>query len=159
MNCFSVFDHFVGSALKGLKAPSVKIIWDIVFKNGPSKICGRQPLKNSKGYGLRKADYTPLNFFKAVFRKFYLVHSWKLTLEKILTANVSVSRNGDSCTFPNWCDGTVFVPKQKKFQPKKYFCKPLNTDVLQTLESASEENISDSNTKNDNFDMKYIKKE
>ena len=23
-----------------------------VFKNGPSKICGRQPLKNLKGYGL-----------------------------------------------------------------------------------------------------------
>ena len=22
-----------------------KIIWDKVFKNGPSKICGRQPLK------------------------------------------------------------------------------------------------------------------
>ena len=25
-----------------------------VFKNGPSKICGRQPLKNLKGYGLLK---------------------------------------------------------------------------------------------------------
>ena len=24
----------------------VKFIWDKVFKNGPSKICGRQPLKN-----------------------------------------------------------------------------------------------------------------
>ena len=27
-------------------------IWDKVFKNGPSKICGTQPLKNLKGYGL-----------------------------------------------------------------------------------------------------------
>ena len=27
------------------------IIWDKVFKNGPSKICGRQPLKKLKGYG------------------------------------------------------------------------------------------------------------
>ena len=27
-------------------------IWDKVFKNGPSKICGRQPLKNLKRYGL-----------------------------------------------------------------------------------------------------------
>ena len=27
-------------------------IWDKVFKNEPSKICGRQPLKNLKGYGL-----------------------------------------------------------------------------------------------------------
>ena len=26
-------------------------IWDKVFQSGPSKICGRQPLKNSKGYG------------------------------------------------------------------------------------------------------------
>ena len=26
--------------------------WDNVFKNGPSKICGRQPLKNLKGHGL-----------------------------------------------------------------------------------------------------------
>ena len=28
--------------------------WDKVFKSGPSKICGRQPLKNLKGYGLLK---------------------------------------------------------------------------------------------------------
>ena len=75
MNCLSVFDHSLGSVLKRLKAPSVKIIWDKAFKNGPSKICGRQPLKNSNGYGLRKADYTPLTFFKPVFHKFYLVHS------------------------------------------------------------------------------------
>ena len=27
-------------------------IWDKVFKNAPSKICGREPLKNSKEYGL-----------------------------------------------------------------------------------------------------------
>ena len=27
-------------------------IWDRVFKNGPSKICGRQPLKDLKGYDL-----------------------------------------------------------------------------------------------------------
>ena len=29
-----------------------------VFKNGPSKICGRQPLKNLKGYGLPKQTYS-----------------------------------------------------------------------------------------------------
>ena len=29
-------------------------IWDEVFKNEPSKICGRQPLKNLKEYGLLK---------------------------------------------------------------------------------------------------------
>ena len=35
------------------------IIWDELFKNGPSKICGRQPLKNLKGQGLPKTDQTP----------------------------------------------------------------------------------------------------
>ena len=29
-------------------------MWDKVFKNGPRKICGRQPLKSLKGYGLHK---------------------------------------------------------------------------------------------------------
>ena len=29
------------------------IIWDKVLKSGSSKICGRQPLKNLKGYGLQ----------------------------------------------------------------------------------------------------------
>ena len=28
----------------------MRLIWDKVFKNGSSKICGRQPLKNGKGY-------------------------------------------------------------------------------------------------------------
>ena len=39
-------------------------MWDKVFKSGPSKICGRQPLKNLKGYGadhfkrLSSTDFT-----------------------------------------------------------------------------------------------------
>ena len=36
-------------------------IWDKVFKNRPSKICRRHPLKNLKGFCLPKADHT---FFK-----------------------------------------------------------------------------------------------
>ena len=46
------------------------IRWDKLFKNGPSKICGRQPLKNLKGFNLSKADHTPSNFLKVVFHKF-----------------------------------------------------------------------------------------
>ena len=46
--------------------------WDKIFKNGPSKICGKQPLKNLKWYGLLHIT----SFLKAVFQKFYLVHSW-----------------------------------------------------------------------------------
>ena len=37
-------------------------ICDKVSKNGPSKICGKQPLKNLKGYYLLKADHNPYNF-------------------------------------------------------------------------------------------------
>ena len=32
--------------LAGEKYSDVEDIWDKLFKNGPSKICGRQPLKN-----------------------------------------------------------------------------------------------------------------
>ena len=31
-------------------------IWDKVFKNGPTKICGRQSLKNLNRYGLLKQN-------------------------------------------------------------------------------------------------------
>ena len=34
------------------------MIWDKVYKNGPSKICGRQPLKNLKEYGLSSKNFT-----------------------------------------------------------------------------------------------------
>ena len=33
-------------------------IWNKVFKNGPSKICGRQPSKILKGYGLLSFSFT-----------------------------------------------------------------------------------------------------
>ena len=54
--------------MKLIKKMAAIIIWDKVFKNRLNKFCGRQPLKNFKGYGL-------LNFKKAVFHKIYLVHS------------------------------------------------------------------------------------
>ena len=38
-------------------------IWDKVFENGPSKLCGIQLLKNLKGYSLLwKADHILSNF-------------------------------------------------------------------------------------------------
>ena len=33
---------------------AIQTIWDKVSKSGPSKICGRQPLKYLKGYGVFK---------------------------------------------------------------------------------------------------------
>ena len=44
--------------------------WVKVFKNGPSKISGRKPLKK-----LIEADHITSNFLKVVFQKFYLVRS------------------------------------------------------------------------------------
>ena len=46
----------------------VSNIWDKVFKNRPSKICGRQPFKKLERYGLLKLEYfvpfLPLTFCK-----------------------------------------------------------------------------------------------
>ena len=43
------------NTVKNIPQPKTEISkWDKVFKGGPSKICGRQPLKNLKGYGLLK---------------------------------------------------------------------------------------------------------
>ena len=44
-------------------------IRDKVFKSGPSKICGRQPLKNLKRYGLPEADF---KYFKGCLPKILL---------------------------------------------------------------------------------------
>ena len=45
--------------------------WEKVFENNPSKICGRQPLKILKEYGLPTADHTPSKFLKTVFHNFF----------------------------------------------------------------------------------------
>ena len=44
--------------------------WDKVFKNGPSKICGRQPLENLKWYGLLRPHHS--KFFKGCLPKILL---------------------------------------------------------------------------------------
>ena len=41
----------------------INIIWNKVYKNGPSEICGRQSLKNLKPYGLFKQTIS-LQIFK-----------------------------------------------------------------------------------------------
>ena len=64
-------------SLNQSKKPIQIIIWDKVFKNGASEICGRQPLKNLKWYCLL-ADHITSNFLRAVFHKFHLLHSWIL---------------------------------------------------------------------------------
>ena len=50
----------------GLGKKTIK--WVKVFKNGPSKICGRQHLKKLKLYGL-PSKYTPHKFYIMHFRR------------------------------------------------------------------------------------------
>ena len=47
-------------------------IWDKVFKNGPSNICGRRSWRDM---GCFRVTITSSNFLKAVFHKFYFVYS------------------------------------------------------------------------------------
>ena len=61
-------------ARNGLMKFKENVKWDKVFKNGPIKNCGRQPLKNLKDMICLNRPY-PFNFLKAVFHKIYLVHS------------------------------------------------------------------------------------
>ena len=42
------------SSNNNLRSLLTRYIWEKVFKNGPNKICGRQPLKYWKGYDLLK---------------------------------------------------------------------------------------------------------
>ena len=82
------------------------IKWGKVFKNGPSKICGRQPLKTLKEYGL-------LNFLKAVFCKRYLDHSWILydLLQKLRVLLVNLSK----WRYPLQC--VIFITAWRKTFP------------------------------------------
>ena len=41
-----------------------------VFKNGPSEICGRKPLKNLKRYGLLKQRLSSTNFTRSILEYF-----------------------------------------------------------------------------------------
>ena len=50
LTLFAKFTHFI--PVIALHFFSLGNKWDKVFKNGPSKICERQPLKNMMWYGL-----------------------------------------------------------------------------------------------------------
>ena len=45
---FEIISEFSKSFIFSLCSALGRIIWDKVFKNGPSNICGRQPFKNLK---------------------------------------------------------------------------------------------------------------
>ena len=90
-------------------------IWDKVFKNGPSKISGRQPLKNLKGYGLLK---------QAIRCKFFIGCHAQISLgpfSNTLSQSILLilknqnpfcptSTNFGYSSFPNIFCVTLFVP-------------------------------------------------
>ena len=66
-----------------------------VFKNEPSKICGRQPLKFFQVIWFDEADHITSNVLKAVFHKFYLGHSLN-TLFHLLVLYFQIHNNPDN---------------------------------------------------------------
>ena len=56
------------------KELTISYIWDKAFKNGPSKICERQPLKDLKGYGLLKQTIS----FQIFERLFFTNFTWSI---------------------------------------------------------------------------------
>ena len=67
---FSIFKQKTWFLIKNKSLSKLRDnIWDKVFKNGPSKICGRQPIKNLKEYSLVRGLVClsrpyPFKFFK-----------------------------------------------------------------------------------------------
>ena len=64
-----VLTTILSNAHLGIKVKFGIEIWIKVFKNGPSKICGRQPLKHLNWYGLPKQPYH-FKFLKDIFYEF-----------------------------------------------------------------------------------------
>ena len=66
-SCFKFIELLIKITPPVVKIDSDKVCskdtWDKVSKNGSSKLCGRQPLKNLKWYGLPKQTIS-LQFFK-----------------------------------------------------------------------------------------------
>ena len=61
--------------------------WDKVFKIGPSKICGRQPLKNLKGSGLLKVRYSILCTIGSKFEYWWVLRFFTIFEEKMFNTS------------------------------------------------------------------------
>ena len=73
---------------------TIKILnntWDKVFKNGTSKICGRQPLKNLKGYGLLKFSCLYCWLWSVISPTVYWKISCKIPIRRDLS-RITISR-------------------------------------------------------------------
>ena len=71
-----------------------QVTWVKVFKNGPSKICERQPLKQFKWYGLRKQPGS-LKWTSSgkLFTQFYFFNITQFTIKKWELLGYKISYN------------------------------------------------------------------
>ena len=79
-----------------------KVFPDKVFKNGPSKICARQPLKKLSDMVCLSSS----NFLKAVFHKFYFTNSILEYFAPVLLCICCTCRSIDRKI--DWLSGLVF---------------------------------------------------
>ena len=75
----------------------VRNMWDEVFKSGPSKFCGRQPLKYLKGYGLLSRPY-PFKFFKGCLPQI-LLGPFLTILTQLRVTNLTINPVESMATF------------------------------------------------------------
>ena len=108
-----------------VKVTQLQYTWDKVFKNGPNKICGRQPLKILKWYGLLRQTISLQIFLRLSSTNF----AWS-----ILENFVSYMRQ-DQISFSRvFCDHwkvstfSIFVPRmlwnmlEKELISKRFIC-------------------------------------
>ena len=99
-------------------------IWDKVLKYRPSKICGRQPLKNLKGYGLLKRT-NHFKFFKGCLPQILLgpfLNTLSCILSRALMANYHELRScliSEHFKFPSlalskWVSVLIYTRKSSR---------------------------------------------
>ena len=81
---------------------------------------------------------------------------FKLTLGKLVAANIFVLRNGDSNAFHNSYN-TILVPETQELFTKELL--PPDVNMEDTLKESRAENTKDSNASNDNFVAEIINDE
>ena len=76
-----------------IKTPLVPIIWVKVFKNGPKKICGRQPLKNMKWYQFK---YFEGCLAEILFGPFWNIFTHTCPLDSVSLSVILLCKFGNS---------------------------------------------------------------
>ena len=93
----SAYDLLPGTVFSFLKSTVIccNTIQDKVFKNGPSKVCGSQPLKDLKGY--------PFKFFKGCLPQIlfgpFLNALSHISIRNMFRIRINISLNVEGSSF------------------------------------------------------------